>query len=287
MKAIFQLLRLNQWIKNLFVFLPVFFSGNLLNRELLVDSCFAFLTFCFTTSMIYILNDYKDVEKDRMHPVKKHRPLASGKLSKRTALLLFVPLIIGLGLVVFYRFDLNDTWPLIVYFVLNLLYTFGLKSIPILDVGIIAVGFVLRVVLGGLVTGIIVSKWAFLLTFALALVLALGKRRGELLSTDGSSRRSLKGYNLSFLDAALTSTVTITIVCYIMYSVSPAVENSLGFKHVYITSVFVILGVLRYLQQTFVYSSTESPTRLLYKDLFIQVTILLWISTFALIIYFK
>jgi 4-hydroxybenzoate polyprenyltransferase len=237
--------------------------------------------------MIYILNDYQDVEKDRLHPIKKNRPLASGKLSKRSALLLFVLLIIGLSSIYFFRLELNQIWPLIAYFVLNILYTFGLKSIPILDVGIIAVGFVLRVVLGGLVTGIVVSKWAFLLTFALALVLALGKRRGELLSTDGSSRRSLEGYNLPFLDAALTSTVTITIVCYVMYAVSPDVENSLGFKHVYITSFFVILGVLRYLQQTFVYGRTESPTRLLYKDLFIQITILLWISTFALIIYFK
>jgi len=287
MAALLKLLRVHQWVKNLFVFLPIFFSGNLLNRDLLTDAFFAFLAFCLTTSMIYILNDYKDVEKDRMHPIKKHRPLASGILSKRTALLMFIPLIIGLCLIIFFRFNLNHSWPLILYFALNLLYTFGLKSIPILDVGIIAVGFVLRVVLGGLVTGIIVSKWAFLLTFSLALVLALGKRRGELLSTDGSSRTALQGYNLSFLDAALTSTVTITIVCYIMYAVSPAVENSLGFKYVYITSIFVILGVLRYLQQTFVYGRTESPTRLLYKDLFIQVTILLWISTFALIIYFK
>ena len=173
------------------------------------------------------------------------------------------------------------------YFVLNLLYTFVLKTVAILDVAIIAIGFVLRVIFGGLVTAIFVSKWALLLTFSLALVLALGKRRGELVSTNSEARPSLRGYNLQFIDTALTITVAITLVCYIMYTISPDVVVGFGSEYVYATTLFVLLGLLRYLQQTMVFNKTESPTKFVYKDLFVQLMIVCWIISFALIIYYK
>jgi 4-hydroxybenzoate polyprenyltransferase len=287
MKPFIKLLRVHQWIKNLFVFLPLFFAGEFLNVEGLIGAFFAFIAFSLTSSIIYILNDYKDMEKDKLHPVKKNRPLANGSISKETGLLLIVPLAAAIIFLAIFNFSLTSIIPLVLYFVLNLLYTFVLKTVAILDVSIIAIGFVLRVIFGGLVTAIFVSKWALLLTFSLALVLALGKRRGELVSTNSEARPSLQGYNLQFIDTALTITVAITLVCYIMYTISPDVVIGFGSEYVYATTLFVLLGLLRYLQQTMVFNKTESPTKFVYKDHFVQLMIVFWIISFVLIIYYK
>jgi len=287
MKHAIKLLRVKQWIKNLFVFLPLFFAGEFLNTNLLIGSVLAFFAFSFTSSIIYILNDLKDVEEDKLHPVKKDRPLAHGDISKRNALLLLVPLSLAVTLLAIFNFTLLSIIPLALYFVLNLLYTYFLKTIAIIDVAIIATGFVLRVIFGGLVTSIYVSKWALLLTFSLALVLALGKRRGELVSIQSDARPSLNGYNLPFIDTALTITIAVTLVCYIMYTISPDVVDRFGSEYVYTTTIFVLLGLLRYLQQTMVFNKTESPTKFVYKDVFIQIMIISWILSFVLIIYFK
>lgn len=285
--AVIKLLRVQQWIKNGFVFLPIFFSGQFLNTHLLLGAFLAFIAFSLTSSIVYILNDYKDIEKDKLHPVKKNRPLANGSISKKNALLLLIPLIVAIALLIAFNFTLVSLIPLALYFILNVLYTFYLKVIAILDVAIIAVGFVLRVIFGGLVTSIYVSKWALLLTFTLALVLALGKRRGELVSINSEARPSLKGYNLPFIDTALTITVAITLVCYIMYTISPDVVHGFGSEYVYATTLFVLLGLLRYLQQTMVHQKTESPTKFVYTDIFVQLMIICWVLSFVLIIYFK
>ena len=285
--AVIKLLRVHQWIKNGFVFLPIFFAGEFLNTQLLFGAFLAFIAFSLTSSIVYILNDYKDIEKDKLHPVKKNRPLANGGISKRNALLLLIPLSAAIVCLAAFNFTLVSLIPLALYFILNLLYTFYLKVIAILDVAIIAVGFVLRVIFGGLVTSIFVSKWALLLTFSLALVLALGKRRGELISTENEARPSLKGYNLPFIDTALTITVAITLVCYIMYTISPDVVEGFGSEYVYATTLFVLLGLLRYLQQTMVHEKTESPTKFVYTDIFVQLMIVCWVLSFVLIIYFK
>jgi decaprenyl-phosphate phosphoribosyltransferase len=287
MKHVIRLLRVKQWIKNLFVFLPLFFAGEFLNTTLLMGSLLAFFTFSFTSSIIYILNDHKDIEKDRLHPVKKDRPMANGDISKKNALLLLVPLTLAVVLLSIFNFTFLSIMPLALYFVLNLFYTYILKTIAIIDIAIIATGFVLRVVFGGLVTAIYVSKWALLLTFSLALVLALGKRRGELVSVQSDARPTLNGYNLPFIDTTLTITIAITIVCYIMYTISPDVVDGFGSEYVYATTIFVLLGLLRYLQQTMVFNKTESPTKFVYKDIFIQIMIICWILSFVLIIYFK
>jgi len=287
MKHVIKLLRVHQWVKNIFVFLPLFFAGELLNTSLLIGSLIAFFAFSLTSSIIYILNDYKDVEKDKLHPIKKNRPLINGDVSIKNAFLLIVPLAVAIASLVAYNFTPVSIIPLGIYFVLNLLYIYFLKTIAILDVAIIAFGFVLRVIFGGLVTAIYVSRWALLLTFTLALVLALGKRRGELVSVQNETRPSLKGYNLPFIDAALTITVAITMVCYIMYTISPDVVSGFGSEYVYATTIFVLLGLLRYLQQTMIFNKTESPTNFVYKDIFVQLMIVCWILSFVLIIYFK
>lgn len=289
-----KLIRIEQWVKNLFVFLPLFFSGNIFETDLFLKSLYAFLVFSLTASSIYILNDYSDIESDKKHPEKKHRPLASGAISKPTALSILGFLILSVfGLLVIGEMFLNiNIWKftiiIVFYFLMNLAYTFHLKHVAIIDVTIVALGFVLRVLAGGYATGIPISQWAILLTFVLALVLALGKRRGELINAQisGKTRRALDGYNVQFADIALSISVTLAIISYLMFTVTAEVQDRFGIK-IFYTVIFVVFAFLRYLQQTLVYNRTESPTKIVYKDRYIQITIILWIVSFLLLIYHK
>lgn len=294
MKKYLKLLRVEQWVKNLFVFVPLFFSGNIKNLDLLTKSIFAFIIFSLAASVVYILNDYNDIDADRQHPEKRRRPLASGAISKSKALGILSGLIV-VDVALFFLAQIyfhQDLWKFgtIVgfYFVMNLAYTFKLKHVPIIDIFIIATGFVLRVLSGGYITGISISQWAILLTFVLALVLAIGKRRGELINAQvsGKTRKALDGYNVQFADIALSISVTLAIICYLMFTLSPEVQGRFH-ERVFYTVIFVVFAFLRYLQQTLVYNRTESPTKIVYRDRYIQVTLLLWVATFLIQIYFK
>lgn len=281
-------MRVNQWVKNLFVFLPLFFSGNLFNIDLLIESFYGFLIFSFVASSIYIINDYVDIEKDKKHPEKKNRPLASGKISKQNAFILFLVLLV-LTCFLLWTFGTLQVAILVgIYFLMNIAYSFKLKQVAILDVMIIAFGFLLRVFVGGYMTGILVSDWTILLVFDLALILALGKRRGELVNAEleGVTRKSLDGYNLNFLNSALAITCTVAVICYMMFILSPETQSKFHHYIIY-TFVFVFAAVLRYLQQTFVYAKTESPTKLIFKDHFIQLLIVMWGISYVLLIYFN
>lgn len=294
MKKYLKLLRVEQWVKNLFVFVPLFFSGNIKNLDLLAKSIFAFIIFSLAASVVYILNDYNDIEADKKHPEKRRRPLASGVISKSQAVGIFTGLIIlDIALVFFAQMYFQESlWKFATivgfYFVMNLAYTFKLKHVPIIDISIIAVGFVLRVLSGGYITGISISQWAILLTFVLALVLAIGKRRGELINAQvsGKTRRALDGYNVQFADIALSISVTLAIVCYLMFTLSPEVQARFH-SRVFYTVIFVVFAFLRYLQQTLVYNRTESPTKIVYRDRYIQITLVLWVAAFLIQIYFK
>lgn len=289
-----KLVRVEQWVKNLFVFLPLFFSGNIFETDLFLKSLYAFIVFSLTASSIYILNDYSDIESDKKHPEKKNRPLASGAISKPTALAILGFLIIAIfGLLFFGQTVLKiDIWKFAIiigfYFLINLAYTLRLKHVAIIDVTIVSMGFVLRVLAGGYATGIPISQWAILLTFVLALVLALGKRRGELINAQisGKTRRALDGYNVQFADIALSISVTLAIVSYLMFTVTREVQERFGIR-VFYTVIFVVFAFLRYLQQTLVYNRTESPTKIIYRDRYIQVTVVLWGISFLLLIYNK
>lgn len=294
MKNYLKLIRVEQWVKNLFVFAPLFFSGNIANSLLFFKSFFAFIIFSITASSIYIINDYFDIESDRKHPEKKNRPLASGAISKNTAKILFGLLVVLSVSLIFaggYLFETNYLkFGLIIasYFVLNIFYTFKLKHVAIVDICIIASGFVLRILAGGYAADIPTTQWAILLTFVLALVLAIGKRRGELINAQisGKTRKALDGYNVQFADIALSISCTLAIICYLMFTLSPEVQARFH-PRVFYTVIFVVFAFLRYLQQTLVYNKTESPTKIVYKDRYIQITILLWVIVFLLQIYFK
>lgn len=294
MKKYIKLLRVEQWVKNLFVFIPLFFSGNVTHLGFLYKSIFAFVVFSLTASSIYILNDYKDIESDKKHPEKCKRPLASGAISKSTAIAIFVTLVLSVlfliifGQEIFQRQFLKFSIIIASYFIMNIAYTIHLKHVAIVDIFIISIGFVLRVLAGGYATGIITSQWAILLTFVLALVLAVGKRRGELINAEisGKTRKALDGYNVQFADIVLSVSITLAIICYLMFTLTPEVQERFG-KRVFYTVLFVVFAFLRYLQQTLVYNKTESPTKIVYKDRYIQVTLFLWLTAFLLQIYFK
>lgn len=287
-----KLLRVEQWVKNIFVFLPLFFSGNIMNGQLFIQSIFAFFIFSLAASSIYIINDYADAESDRKHPEKKNRPIASGAISKKTAIYILLFIIAGnIALILFSeKYFAVNLWKfstiIAFYFVMNIAYTFKLKHVAIIDVTLIAIGFVLRVLAGGYFTGIPISQWAILLTFVLALVLAIGKRRGELINAQlsGKTRKALDGYNVQFADIALSISVTLAIISYLMFTVTPEVQERFGVK-VFYTVIFVVFAFLRYLQQTLVYNKTESPTKIVYKDRYIQITVVIWIISFLLLIY--
>ena len=303
--AYIRLLRPRDWAKNLFLFIPLFFSGDLFNGALYPRLFLGFLAFCCMASSIYIINDYRDIEEDRKHPEKKFRPLAEGSVSKPAALVITIILIIT-GLVIGWFIREKFLFVLAIYLVLNLAYSFGLKNIPILDVIIVAAGFVLRVKGGAVIALIPLTEWLNIMVFLLALFMAIGKRRDDVLlklSSGTDMRRSVKGYNLEFLNVATSLVCAVIVVAYFMYTMSPEVQHRIaalghkagsvpdgsvgGLYRLYYTCLFVLAGILRYLQIIFVQAESGSPTKILYRDRFIQVTMQLWIASIYLIIYMK
>ncbi len=286
--AIFRLIRVQQWVKNLFLFLPIFFAGQLFNNvNNLFQLCLGFLSFSFIASSIYIINDYQDIEEDRKHPVKKTRPLASGEVSVPVAALTFAALFIG-GFAIAWFLDFYFLIISGIYFVFNISYSMGLKNYPLVDIFIIALGFLFRTLAGGVVAEVPVSQWLMIMVFLLALFLALAKRRDDIvlnLASGKHMRKSVRNYNLEFLGSCLTMVAGIIIVAYIMYAISDEVTTRLGTPYIYFTSIFVIAGLMRYLQITMVENDSGSPTKVLYKDTFIRMTIVAWIISFYVIIY--
>ena len=289
--AYIQLLRPKDWAKNLFLFIPLFFSGELFRTEFYPPLILGFLAFSFVASSIYIINDYRDIEDDRKHPDKCKRPLASGMVSKPIALFLAMALL-ATGFFIAYTIKEKFLFVLAIYFVLNFAYSFGLKTIPILDIIILAAGFVLRVKGGAVIIGVGLSEWLNIMVFLLALFMAIGKRRDDVLlkiSSGQDMRKSIKGYNLEYLNVVLSLVCAVIVVAYFMYTMSPEVQLRMGegSYRLYYTCLFVLAGIMRYLQIIFVQAAAGSPTKILYRDRFIQLTLILWIASFYFIIYYK
>ena len=289
-----KLLRPKDWAKNLFLFIPSFFAGKLFDPSSFKEQALlligGFFAFSFLASSIYIINDYRDVEDDRKHPVKRNRPLASGKVKKGTGLAIAVVLLIA-GFLLAYLLDASLKFLFIagIYYVLNVCYSFGVKNWSIVDILVLAAGFVLRVKAGAVLGNIHTTEWLIIMTFLLALFMAIAKRRDDVMlkvNTGTEVRKAIKGYSLEFLNTLLGLFCAILIVSYINYTVSGALYEEFGHR-LYYTSLFVIAGVMRYLQITMVQNKAGSPTEILYKDRFIQLTILLWIGSFYFILYMK
>ena len=284
--AYIKLLRPEQWAKNLFIFIPLFFVGDFFNLDALFKVGVAFVSFSLVCSAIYILNDYRDIDADRAHPKKRERPLASGEVSKAVGLAMMAVLAVaglGTGLILNFWFFAV----LLTYVGINIGYSFGLKHIGILDILLIASGFLLRTVSGGIVADVPISQWLIIMIFLLALFLAIAKRRDDVVLGADSGvliRKSVRNYNLEFVNACMTMIAGIIVVAYLMYTISDEVVVRLG-EHLVYTSVFVIAGLMRYLQITLVEKHSGSPTKILYKDSFIQVTLMGWILSFFWLIY--
>ncbi len=289
-RHIIKVARPSHWIKNLFVFLPVFFGGGLLNTTDAIAAALAFMSFSLAASAIYCLNDIIDVEADRAHPVKCHRPIASGAISIPQA---YTMMAVSMALSVMLMFLLPEgQWKTIcviaAYFVLNVAYCLRLKQYAIIDVCIIASGFVLRILAGGYATGVLLSKWIVLMTFLLTLFLAFAKRRDDVLKmneTGRAPRKNTSRYNLTFINQAITITGSVMLVCYVMYTVSPDVIAQFGTDKLYLTAILVILAILRYLQLSVVDEKSGDPVKVALSDRATQLILLAWLLSFLVIIY--
>jgi decaprenyl-phosphate phosphoribosyltransferase len=281
-----QLIRPKHWSKNLFIFIPAFFSGHAFDLKLYPSLLLGVLSFCMIASAVYILNDFNDRETDRQHPTKKTRPLASGEANVIVSLIFMVALACG---ALWISWNLNTSYflLLVTYFFINIAYTLHLKNIPILDIFIVASGFLFRIYSGGILANVYVSHWLAIMVFLLSLFLALAKRRDDLVIRENNQiiRKSSRNYNLEFINACLSAFTGIITVAYIMYTISPEVTDRLGTNWLFATTIFVVAGLMRYLQITFVEEKSGSPTTVLYRDKFILTTLIGWVISFYLIIY--
>ena len=286
-----QLLRPLQWVKNGFVFAPIFFSNHLLEWDFFLPTFIVFISFCLISSSIYCFNDLQDVEADRLHPKKCKRPIASGNVSVKAGYAMMLLCLIGAFALLPLAKSVNTPYLYIIiggYWLMNIAYCLRLKQIAILDVSIIAIGFVMRVLIGGVTTDIWISHWLVMMTFLVTLFLAFTKRNDDFRlyeQTGQKPRVSITGYNKTFINEATAIIGSVTMVSYIMYTMSPEVIERMGTRYVYLTSGWVLAGLLRYLQNMIVYGLSGSPTKSLVKDHFIQICIIGWIASFFAIIY--
>ena len=290
MKQLVQLIRPHQWNKNFIVALPVFFGGALLQWEAVCSALITVLSFSLTASSIYCLNDIVDVEDDRHHPVKCQRPIASGAVSiKQSYFLMGLMFVLSMTSTFLLPYHQLETVSVIVaYWLLNIAYCLRLKRYAIIDVCVVAFGFVLRVLAGGYATSIPLSKWIVLMTFLLMLFLSFAKRRDDVVKmneTGHAPRKNTTRYNLTFINQAITITASVTLVCYIMYTVSPETIQNFHTDYLYLTTVFVLLGLLRYLQITVVDKRSGDPTKVMIRDRFMQLIVLAFGLAFLFIIY--
>lgn len=254
----------------------------------------AFFAYCMAASAIYCFNDIYDVEADKQHPEKSKRPIASGAVSCGQAyFLMFCCIAISYAILYFSDFSVsNGMLPLMgiiaLYLIMNIAYCVRLKHIAIIDVFIIAVGFVLRVLVGGFSTNSYLSHWIILITFLLALFLAFAKRRDDVVKYEElgiKMRPNINRYNVKFMDQIISVIASILMMCYIMYTVSPDITTRFNSDNVYLTIVFVFIGLARYLQITVVDAKSGSPTKVLLHDRFIQSSIAGWIISFCILLY--
>lgn len=289
LNAALRIIRMRQWIKNVFVLIPLFFGGALTDPDALTAGCITMMAYCFAASAIYCLNDIIDVDADRAHPVKCKRPIASGEVPVREAYgLMALMLVLSAGTAALLSNALAVGGIIVFYVVLNVLYCVRLKDSAIIDVCIVAFGFVLRILAGGVATGIVLSKWIVLMTFLLTLFLSFAKRRDDVLRMDATGvapRKNTIRYNLTFINQAITITGAVMLVCYIMYTVSPETIAHFHSDYLYLTSVPVLVGLLRYIQIAVVDKKSGDPTKVVLKDRATQLIILAWFLAFVFFIY--
>jgi len=285
---VIELIRPKQWVKNLFVFAPILFAAKLMDLPMLMTNLQAFIAFCCISSCVYVLNDIIDVESDRIHKKKRYRPIASGDVSINQAKIIFTVLLfltIALSLNLPYLFGITITF----YFINNLLYSFKIKNVVLLDVFSISIGFILRVIAGAVAIDVSVSSWMIITTIFISLFLGISKRRAELSGPNQENlekqRKVLSDYDVTFVDQLNTIAATGTILSYALYTVSDKALSAFHSDKLIYTTPFVIYGIFRYLYLLHQKNMGESPTQIVTKDIPIILNSILWLIACALIIY--
>ncbi|THU40348.1 hypothetical protein FAM09_10800 [Niastella caeni] len=288
-KTLFRLLRVNNWIKNVLIIFPSFFGKKKITFQVAEDLLLAILLFSLLSSCVYIINDLADLSADRNHPTKKRRPIAAGEVRVPTAIIICLLLLGGtffLTLQVLSN-QIAMLW-LLFYLFFNLLYTFLLKHLLIIEFYSIAIFFEIRLFYGGSITDITISPWLALTVFFLATLIAIGKRRDDVLlqaNSEQNIRTNTKHYNIIFLDALITINSSLLVFIYIVYSVSDWVVNNYS-KYFYLSDIFVILGLSKYLYTVFVNKKSGDPVKLLLEDKFLLVCLTLWFLSVYKFIYY-
>jgi 4-hydroxybenzoate polyprenyltransferase len=285
-------LRPMQWNKNLVVLAALIFSRNVFRPGLALRSIEALAIFCLLSGSIYVFNDLVDYEKDRAHPTKSKRPIASGRVSKRGAFVLGLVTVVA-GLVMASLLNQSFLRVCLIYVVLSILYSLGLKNMVVLDVMIISVGFVLRAMAGvealkDLEPNVVMSPWLLVCTLFLALFLGFNKRRHELdLLADeaGLHRKSLTDYSREFLDAMIAVVTAATVIAYAIYTIWPATVEKFHTSNLIYTVPFVVFGLFRYMYLVINRNRGGSPSEVLVSDLPLVVDIILWIIVAGLVLY--
>ena len=284
-----KLIRPKQWIKNLFVFAPLLFSKHAFHLEYLIPSIVAFVIFSLASSAVYIINDILDVESDRVHPKKKYRPIASGEITIKQALIfLAILFILIIAALLFQRGVFS--FLIILYIIINLIYSLRVKSMVLLDVFFISFGFMLRVLGGAAAIAVPISSWMVLTTIFISLFLAISKRRSELSQTINQEniekqRKVLKEYSVEFADQINTIAAAGTIISYALYTVSERTVATFGTDKLIYTTPFVIYGIFRYMYLMHQKNMGESPTTIVTKDIPIILDVLIWFIISLIIIY--
>ncbi|MEX0602314.1 MAG: decaprenyl-phosphate phosphoribosyltransferase [Bacteroidota bacterium] len=290
MNAFLTLLRPRQWLKNLFLLAPLIFSRHLFQGDFLLSGLLAFASFCLLSSAVYAVNDVADRESDRLHPLKRGRPVATGTISVAVALGIAAGLLMGTALLASFlpwKFQVVCG----VYFVLNLGYSFWLKQVILIDVFVISAGFMLRVLGGAFAIQVEVSDWLVLCTMFLALFLAVSRRRGEFLLMEHaggfSERPVLREYDVAYIDQLLTIAAAGCAIAYALYTVADRTVRMFETENLIFTTVFVLLGIFRYLFLLRRRKSEENPMNLLLSDPFMVINIGAWFVSCVVIKYWK
>lgn len=278
--------RPRHWTKNLFIFAGIIFSKNLFNIEYLMKVTLAFIIFSGVTGCGYIINDLKDIERDKLHSKKARRPIASGKLSFSSAL---IAVSILLPLFLFFSFLLGEKFFLatLSYILLDIIYTFFLKNIIILDILSLSFFFLLRVLAGTWVINVETSPWLLICTILISLFLGLGKRRHEAITLEKAEehRASLKVYSIPFIDQMIAITTSSTLIAYIIYTLSEETARKFGTRNLFLTLPFVMYGIFRYLHLIYTKNLGGNPEEAILSDIPFLLSILLWGITVIIIIY--
>ncbi|ALE02290.1 prenyltransferase UbiA [Candidatus Pseudothioglobus singularis PS1] len=267
--------------------MPLFFSGEMINAYLFLNTFLAFLAFSFAASAVYIFNDFLDLKDDLIHPRKRFRPIASGEIDKKNAILIMLVLA-SFGVFISTNIIFHALIVIIIYFIINIAYSVYLKNVVILDVNVIAFGFVLRIWLGAIVTDVNLSIWIVILTYLLALFLALAKRRDDVLIFLNSGlkmRKVIDAYNIKFINITMIILAAVIVMTYILFTLSNEVQLRIQNEHLYLTVLFVLLGLIKYLQLAFFDENTASPVSIILNDRFIQLMVFLWVLSYSFILY--